>query len=120
MEKKKVRLLLGGIELNLTTTDDAAYLKRLGDEVDDCLTDIKRENPRYSLTRAALVCALRFADEMHKAHDATNALRKEIQAYMEDASKAKTDAEISRREAERISRELAALKAERRQDTSNG
>ena len=55
---------------------------------------------------------MQFADDMHKAEERTAVLRKEIQAYMEDASKAKTDAEVSRREAERLNKEIAALKNE--------
>ena len=112
MEKKKIRLIIGGMDFNLTTTDDTDYLKSLGDEVDERLSEIKKENPRLSISRAGILCALRFADDMHKAEERTSTLRKEIQAYMEDASKAKTDAEVARRESERLNKEIASLKSE--------
>ncbi len=112
MEKSKVRLIIGGMECRLTTTDDVEYLKKLGDEVDERLNGIRKENPRLSISRAGVLCALQIADEMHKAEERSTTLRKEIQAYMEDASKAKTDAEVSRREAERLNKEIVELKKE--------
>lgn len=112
MEKNKVHLIIGGMDYHLTTTDDTQYLKNLGDEVDERLSGIRKENPRLSVSRAGIICAMQFADDMHKAEERTAVLRKEIQAYMEDASKAKTDAEVSRREAERLNKEIAALKNE--------
>ena len=112
MEKNKVRLIIGGMEFHLTTTDDVDYLKSIGDEVDERLSSIRKENPRLSVTSAGIICALQITDEMHKAEERSTVLRKEIQAYMEDASKAKTDAEVSRREAERVNREIAELRKE--------
>ena len=38
-------------------------------------------------------------------------LRGQIQEYLEDAARARTDAEISKREAERLAKELASTKA---------
>lgn len=112
MEKNKVRLIIGGMEFHLTTTDDVEYLKNLGDEVDERLSAIRKENPKLSVSRAGILCALQIADEKNKTDERSTALRKEIQAYMEDASKAKTDAEVSRREAERLNKEIAELKNE--------
>lgn len=112
MEKKKVRLIIGGMDYRLTTADDVQYLKMLGDEVDAKLADVRQENPKLSISRAGVICAMRFADEMHKADEKAMTLRKEIQAYMEDAAKAKTEAEVSRREAERLNKEIDALKSE--------
>ncbi|MBQ7595098.1 MAG: cell division protein ZapA [Clostridia bacterium] len=112
MEKNKVRLIIGGMEFRLTTTDDVEYLKKLGDEVDERLSAVRKENPKLSVSRAGIICALQIADEMHKSEERSSTLRKEIQAYMEDASKAKTDAEVSRREADRLNKEIAELKNE--------
>lgn len=112
MELNKVRLRIGGMDYYLTTDDDTTYMRDLGDEVDELLSSLMREHAKLSMTQAAVLCALQFADEKHKIYDSTAALRKEIQAYMEDASKAKTDAEVARREVDRLNKELHSLKNE--------
>ena len=112
MEFNKVRLRIGGMDYYLTTDDDTTYMRDLGDEVDELLSSLMREHAKLSMTQAAVLCALLFADEKHKIYDSTAALRKEIQAYMEDASKAKTDAEVARREVDRLNKELHSLKNE--------
>lgn len=112
MDTKKVRVRIGGMDYYLTTDDDIGYVRKVGDEVDEILTSIMREHARLSMTQAAVLCALQMADEKHKTAAGAAELRKEIQAYMEDASKAKTDAEIARREVDRLNKELHALRNE--------
>lgn len=112
MDVSKVRVRIGGTDYYLTTDGNVGYLKDLGDEVDSVMTSLMREHSRLSMTQAAVLSALNFADEYHKAVDNSATLRKEIQAYMEDASKAKTDAEVARREVDRLNKEIHALKTE--------
>lgn len=112
MDMNKVRIRIGGMDYSLTTDDEIEYIRSLGDEVDELMTSIMREHSRLSMTQAAVLCALQFADEKNKIANATVSLRNEIQAYMEDASKAKTDAEVARREVDRLNKELHALKNE--------
>ena len=112
MEISKIRVRIGGADYHLTTDGDVDYLRNVAGEVDRVMTDIMKDNYRLSMTQAAVLTSLQFADEVHKAEDKSLTIRKEIQAYMEDASKAKTDAEIARREAERLNKEIAALKDE--------
>ena len=68
-------------------------------------------NQRASVTQAAVLAALQYADEAKKGDKASENLRTQIQGYLEDAARARTDAEISKREAERLAKELSALRA---------
>ncbi len=113
MSMNKVRLRIYGSDYFLTTDDDVQYMRNLGDEVDFVLSGLLREHPRLSITQAAVLCALQMADEKHKTEQTSVTLRSEIQAYMEDASKAKTEAEIAKREIDRLNKELKALKSNR-------
>lgn len=112
MEVSKIRVRIGGADYHLTTDGDVTYLRNIAGEVDSVMTSIMKESYRISTAQAAVLTSLQFADEMHKAEDKSLTIRKEIQAYMEDASKAKTDAEIARREVERLNKEIASLKNE--------
>ena len=113
MSMNKVRLRIYGSDYFLTTDEDTKYMRNLGDEVDFVLSGLLREHPRLSITQAAVLCTLHMADEKHQAEQTSSVLRREIQAYMEDASKAKTEAEIAKREIDRLNKELKALKSNR-------
>lgn len=112
MEINKLRARIGGADYLLTTDGDVNYLRDVADEVDRVMSTLLKENYRLSMTQAAVLSALQFADEMHKAEEKSVTIRKEIQAYMEDASKAKTDAEVAKREVDRLNKEIHNLKNE--------
>lgn len=108
---EKIRLLIAGEEYNIATDDDLDYVAQLGQELDKKISDIMRESTRISITQAAIVTALEYADQAKKSEVTSENLRGQIQEYLEDAARARTDAEISRREVERLTKELAAAKA---------
>ena len=103
MEKNKVRLTIGGLDYRLTTDTDTNYIKNLGEEVDEIITDLLQNHPKLSQVQA-------FADKYHQAERNADYLKAQIQVYMEDAAKAKTEAEMARREAERMTRDLRSIR----------
>ncbi|OQA67488.1 MAG: Cell division protein ZapA [Firmicutes bacterium ADurb.Bin262] len=111
LDKSKVKLSICGEDYLITTDDDVKYVQSLGDELDMRLTRIMRENSRLSVTQAAVLAALEYLDSAKKAEQSAENLRSQIQEYLEDAARAKTNAEIHRREAERLGKELAAQRA---------
>ncbi|NLX92629.1 MAG: cell division protein ZapA [Clostridiales bacterium] len=111
MDKNKVRLSIGGADYFITTDDEVKYAQMLGEELDAEISKITRENSRVSITQAAVMGALHYADLAKKAEMSAENLRSQIQEYLEDAARAKTNAEVSRREAERLGKELATLRA---------
>ena len=110
MEKNKIRLTIGGLDYFLTTDDDVAYMRNLGDELDEYITELLRNHPRLSQVQAAVLCALEYADKYRRAENNAEYLKTQIQVYMEDAARAKTDAEMSRREVERMTRDLRSIR----------
>lgn len=111
MEKNRVRLTIGGADYFIVTDDEVEYTQRLGVELDEKISQITRENARVSITQAAVLAALEYSDLAKKAEVSAENLRSQIQEYLEDAARAKTNAEVSRREAERLGKELATLRA---------
>lgn len=111
MEKNKVKLSICGVDYYITTDDDVKYMQALGDELDLRLNKLMRENSRLSITQSAVLAALEYADTAKKAEQSAENLRSQIQEYLEDAARAKTNAEVSRREAERLGKELSTLRA---------
>jgi len=113
MAKNKVSFRICGAEYVVGTDDDPEYVLELGQELDGKMSKIVRDNPRLSVTQAAVLCALEYADAFKKADLSADNLRSQIQDYLEDAARARTDAEISKREAERLGKELAYLRSKK-------
>ncbi len=112
MEKNKIKLTICGAEYVIGSEEEDKYMIELGDEVDEKITSILRQNPKISVTQAAVLAALEFADSERKASADAENLRSSIQDYLNDAARAKTDCEIATREADRIAKEFAEYKKE--------
>ncbi len=108
---EKIKLIIAGEEYNIATDDDLDYVAQLGAELDKKISALLRDNDRISVTQAAIVTALEYADSAKKCEGTSENLRNQIQGYLEDAARARTDAEISKRECERLAKELAAKTA---------
>ena len=106
----RVRLNICGSEYSVITDDSEEYTISLGQEVDKRIRGMMEENSRLSITMASILCSLSYCDECRKAKDNADNLRSQIKDYLEDSSKARLEADDSRREAERLKREIAALR----------
>ena len=111
MDKNKIILNICGTDYSITTEDDPKYVLALGDELDAVLTKTLRENSRLSVTQAAILAALEYADMYKKAEVSADNLRSQIKEYLEDSARSKMDAEIAKREVERLTRELQNVQA---------
>ena len=112
MEKTRVRLQICGTDYTISSSeDDAEYMRALGAELDGKMHELQEENPRLSITQCAVLCALDYLDAFKKAESGAENLRSQIQDYLEDAARARTDSEITKRELDRVAKELAALRA---------
>lgn len=110
MEKNKVKLTICGAEYVIASGEENKYMIELGNEVDEKITSILRQNPRISVTQATVLAALEFADAEKKATSDAEKLRSSIQEYLEDSSRDKLNCEIATREADRIAKEFAEYK----------
>lgn len=110
MEKTKVKLSICGNDYFITTDDDPKYVQEIGNELDERLTKIVHENSRLSITQAAILASLEYADMARKASDTADNLRSQIKEYLEDSARNKMEAEVARRDVERLNKELQALR----------
>ena len=112
MEKTRVKLHICGTDYVISSSeDDAEYMQTLGLELDRKMTTLLEDNPRLSVTQCAVLCALDYLDACKKADSGAENLRSQIQDYLGDAARARTDSEITKRELDRVTKELAALRA---------
>lgn len=106
----KIRLTVGGIEYMVVSDDDEAYVRNIGDRLNQRLEVTRRKNPRLSTTMVAVLTALGFCEELDKAEREREQLKLQLKKAVEDSACTRFDSEEARREIERLSREINVLK----------
>ena len=108
---EKIKIKIANEEYNIITDDDLEYVAQLGEELDSRISEILNNSSRISVTQACILLSLEYADAAKKCETTAENLRNQIQEYLEDAARARTDVEIMKRENERLMKEIASLKA---------
>ena len=112
MAANKVKLTIVGSDYSILAEDDPRYVQLLGKELDTKMAGIMKVNNRLSVTQAAVLAALDYADESKKATATADRLREQIKDYLDDASAAMSKADLARHDSERLKKEAETLKAE--------
>ncbi|MDR1630590.1 MAG: cell division protein ZapA [Oscillospiraceae bacterium] len=102
MQKNTVKIKICGTEYFINTDDNAGYVEALGAALDDRITKALKASRFISMTQAAVLSALEYADEAKKASDVADNLRSQLKDYLEDAAKAKSERDFYKREVERL------------------
>ncbi len=104
----KLTLKIGPVHLNVVTGDPPEYLQGIASELDGRIDRLTRENPTVSPTEALAMAALQTIDETRRANESTDNLRGLLKSYLDDINRYRTAAEESKRECEKLRRELQA------------
>lgn len=110
MAVNRVVLHICDMDLPVSTDNKIDYVKLLGTELDTKMREIMNSSSRISVTQAAILTALDFADLYHRSGENTDAMRQQLASYLADAEQAKMDLELTRRENEKLKRELERLR----------
>ena len=87
MGKNKVRLTIGGLDYYITTDEDVAYMKNLGEDLDDEITGLIHDHPRLSQVQAAVLSALDYADRLKQAEKSNDFLKSSNEAELLERAK---------------------------------
>jgi cell division protein ZapA len=101
----KIKLNVGGIDYYISSEDEEAYVRSVGDELNRRLDQIARQNPYLSTAMVAVFAALEYCDESKKAAQALEDCKMQIKGYVEESACAKLEADEARREIERLGKE---------------
>ena len=110
IEMEKIKLTIAGGYYNISTDDDLDYIAQLGKELDKKITALTTGNERMSVTQAAVLAALEYADLYKKSDADCDNLRTQLQAYLEDAARSRADAELANRRVAALTKELEYYK----------
>ena len=96
-EQKRLSIQISGNKYPITTVEEPAYVEALGREMDQMVRQIMGGTPA-SVTEALVLLCLHYLDASKKAESTADNLRSQIAEYLEEASKARTEAIAARRE----------------------
>ncbi len=112
MKENKVKITICGKEYSLQTDEQPAYVQQLAARLDHKIAEMMEENDTLSLSSAAILVGLSLMDDSYKTTSDMDNIRGEIRNYVEEAGKARAEADGLRRELEEKEREIDSLKTE--------
>ena len=86
----RVTMSICGEDYTLVAEENAAYMEKIGSMVDKKMQDLMAE-ARVSRNDAAVLAAVNLADELCKAQEGTENLRRQLKSYLDEANAAKNE-----------------------------
>ncbi|MBR4868261.1 MAG: cell division protein ZapA [Clostridia bacterium] len=106
----KIRLTVGGIEYMVVSEENEAFVRRLGDELNVKLDEIKGKNHYLSTTMVAVLAALDYSEQLAKSRLECEQLRQQLKYAVEDAACARLNVQEGQKEIGRLSEELQLIR----------
>ena len=92
----RVTMSICGTEYILVAEEDAAYMEKIGGMVDAEMQKLM-DSAHMSRDAAAVLAAVHLADQLPKAQEGAENLRRQLKTYLDEASRAKNEAAELRR-----------------------
>ena len=86
----RVTMNICGQEYVLVAEESAAYMEKVGALVDNKMTELM-ESARIGRSDAAVLAAVNIADELYKAQETAENLRRQLKGYLDEAAQAKNE-----------------------------
>lgn len=93
----RVTVTICGEDYTFVAQEAPSYIQRVGSYVDSKMSEIL-EGSRVGRNDAAVLAAANIADELFRAQEAAEALRRQVKEYLDDATRAKNEASELRRQ----------------------
>ena len=109
-EKKKVTIVIADNEFTVTTGEGEEYTKALAKSIDDDIAKLTKSSTRISVTAAAILTALNYADINKKLQQEENALSQRLEGYLADMAEIRSENDRLRADKARLEEQIAALR----------
>lgn len=86
----RITMNICGQDYTLVAEENAAYMEKVGNVVSAKMTELMA-TAHVSRNDAAVLAAINLADELFKAQDGTENLRRQVKTYLDEASAAKNE-----------------------------
>jgi cell division protein ZapA len=99
--KNRISVTVAGHEFTIVSEESEEYVSGIAAEVDADVQSVMSES-HLSLSDAAVLTALNYADRAAKALDTADHLRLQVKTYLDETQKLKADLAETRRELSRL------------------
>ena len=86
----RVTMSICGEDYTLVADEPASYMQKVGALVDEKMRQLQ-ESGHFSRNDAAVLTAVNIADELFKAQEGTENLRRQLKTYLDEATAAKNE-----------------------------
>ena len=93
----RVTMNICGEDYTLIAEESPSYMERVGKLVDEKLSEVLSAGS-VSRTDAAILAAINLADELLKAQESGENLRRQVKTYLDEAAQAKNEASELKRQ----------------------
>ncbi len=114
----KYSVTVCGKNYTLSSEDSKEYTAKLAEILDKRIRNMKTRFSSLSITDCAVLTALDCMDELAKANQNIDNIRSQIKDYVDDANRARGQANASQREIKALEEKIAALEKELKERTS--
>ena len=101
----RVVVSICGVKYTFVAEESASYMQKVGSYVSEKMDEVLT-SAKVGRTDAAVLTAANIADELFKAQAAAEQLRSQIKGYLDEASKAQSEASELKREIFRLQQRL--------------
>lgn len=109
----KVKLNIAGMTYTINTVDSEEHVLDLASSLDADIQQVMEASPSASVAAAAVLCALTYLDKLDKTNRGADNMRTQIKQYLEDANRARSEAEKVKLELEKLKVDIQYLKNQR-------
>ena len=88
--ENRVTMNICGQDYVLVAEESAAYMEKVGELVDKKMAELM-ESARIGRSDAAVLAAVNIADELFKAQESADNLRRQLKGYLDEATQAKNE-----------------------------
>lgn len=108
MNRIKVNIL--GNQYTISTDNSEERVREIERQLGSKLDEIMDVRYTLSSVDALVILALNLMDEISETEEGADRMREQLSEYLEDAARARMEADEARREADSLRRELAMLR----------
>ncbi|MDD2955768.1 MAG: cell division protein ZapA [Oscillospiraceae bacterium] len=106
----RVKIEICGSRYNIASQEPEEYVLELGSQLNNQVKELVAANTALSVNDALVLCAMSYLDSYKKAEANADHMRNQLTEYLEDAARARIEVDEARREVERLTRAMEALK----------
>lgn len=106
----KVRIEICGAKYVISSTENPKYVKELATEIEEKVRTFMEKNPSAARADAYMIILLGYVDLYKKSEKNTDNIRSQLTQYLEDAARARIEADEYKREIEKLKREVNLLR----------